>query len=132
MDSRYDELEEGDGENNIGHDGKKEDEEQRIQTLREKTRSLMSGRASCERKWRDSQLAFASILRVSLLLFVAGSCSTRYFLFLNTCVLAALIAWLAGSGYESSDAFITSARYDTKDEVGIRALVPAVRRILRS
>lgn len=32
-------------------------------SLREKTRSLMSGRASCERKWRDSQLAFASILR---------------------------------------------------------------------
>ena len=32
-------------------------------TLREKTRMLLSGRASCERKWRDSQLAFASILR---------------------------------------------------------------------
>ena len=31
--------------------------------LREKTKALMSGRASCERKWRDSQLAFASILR---------------------------------------------------------------------
>lgn len=32
-------------------------------TLREKTKALMSGRASCERKWRDSQLSFASILR---------------------------------------------------------------------
>lgn len=31
--------------------------------LREKTKTLMGGRASCERKWRDSQLAFASILR---------------------------------------------------------------------
>jgi len=34
-----------------------------VALLREKTKSLMSGRASCERKWRDSQLAFASILR---------------------------------------------------------------------
>jgi len=32
-------------------------------SLREKTRTLMSGRASSERKWRDSQLAFASILK---------------------------------------------------------------------
>lgn len=31
--------------------------------LKEKIRALMSGRASCERKWRDSQLAFSSILR---------------------------------------------------------------------
>ena len=31
--------------------------------LREKTKMLMSGKASCERKWRDSQLAFASILK---------------------------------------------------------------------
>lgn len=31
--------------------------------LREKTKTLMSGKASCERKWRDSQLAFAGILR---------------------------------------------------------------------
>eukprot|EP00934_Nitzschia_sp_Nitz4_P005220 Nitzschia sp. Nitz4//scaffold365_size14809//9197//13081//NITZ4_008914-RA/size14809-snap-gene-0.9-mRNA-1//-1//CDS//3329549289//5210//frame0 len=31
--------------------------------LREKQKALMSGRASCERKWRDSQLAFASILK---------------------------------------------------------------------
>jgi len=34
-----------------------------VALLREKTKSLLSGRASCERKWRDSQLAFASILR---------------------------------------------------------------------
>ena len=31
--------------------------------LKDKTKALMSGRASCERKWRDSQLAFASILK---------------------------------------------------------------------
>eukprot|EP00980_Cylindrotheca_fusiformis_P004980 scaffold1054_cov124-Cylindrotheca_fusiformis.AAC.20 len=31
--------------------------------LKEKQRALISGRASCERKWRDSQLAFASILK---------------------------------------------------------------------
>lgn len=34
-----------------------------VAALREKQKALMSGRASCERKWRDSQLAFASILR---------------------------------------------------------------------
>jgi len=34
-----------------------------VLSLKEKTRSLMSGRASCERKWRDSQLSFASILK---------------------------------------------------------------------
>ena len=34
-----------------------------VALLREKTKALMGGRASCERKWRDSQLAFASILR---------------------------------------------------------------------
>lgn len=34
-----------------------------VQNLKEKTRTLLSGRASCERKWRDSQLAFAGILR---------------------------------------------------------------------
>lgn len=34
--------------------------------LREKTKTLMSGKASCERKWRDSQLAFASILRAAI------------------------------------------------------------------
>jgi DNA polymerase sigma len=35
--------------------------------IRDKTRALLSGRASCERKWRDSQLAFASILRAVVL-----------------------------------------------------------------
>mmetsp|Transcript_40348 Transcript_40348/g.46447 ORF Transcript_40348/g.46447 Transcript_40348/m.46447 type:complete len:1244 (-) Transcript_40348:1056-4787(-) len=34
-----------------------------VALLREKTKTLMGGRASCERKWRDSQLAFSSILR---------------------------------------------------------------------
>ena len=34
-----------------------------VVALREKQKALMSGRASCERKWRDSQLAFASILK---------------------------------------------------------------------
>jgi len=43
-----------------------ENDDERLQELREKTRALMSGRASCERKWRDSQLAFASILKVCL------------------------------------------------------------------
>ena len=46
-------------------DEQQEKDEERAQMLREKTRALMSGRASCERKWRDSQLAFASILKVS-------------------------------------------------------------------
>lgn len=31
--------------------------------LKEKLKTLLSGRASCERKWRDSQLAFSSILK---------------------------------------------------------------------
>jgi hypothetical protein len=34
-----------------------------VLALREKQKALLSGRASCERKWRDSQLAFASILK---------------------------------------------------------------------
>jgi DNA polymerase sigma len=38
-------------------------ESEMVTELREKTKTLMSGKASCERKWRDSQLAFASILR---------------------------------------------------------------------
>jgi hypothetical protein len=44
---------------------KSEEEEatEDVAALREKQKALMSGRASCERKWRDSQLAFASILR---------------------------------------------------------------------
>ena len=45
-------------------DDEQEKDDERVQALREKTRALMSGRASCERKWRDSQLAFASILKV--------------------------------------------------------------------
>jgi len=40
--------------------------EERESALHEKTRALLSGRASCERKWRDSQLAFASILKAAL------------------------------------------------------------------
>jgi hypothetical protein len=46
--------------------GSQEEEESQSEAataLREKTRTLMGGRASCERKWRDSQLAFASILK---------------------------------------------------------------------
>jgi DNA polymerase sigma/type II secretory pathway pseudopilin PulG len=39
------------------------DESASVAALRDKTRALLSGRASCERKWRDSQLAFSSILR---------------------------------------------------------------------
>lgn len=35
-------------------------------TFHEKTRALLGGRASCERKWRDSQLAFAGILKAIL------------------------------------------------------------------
>ena len=83
---RFDDIEYADGENNNVHDGKKEDDEQRTQTLREKTRALMSGRASCERKWRDSQLAFASILKVRFLfgripvsLSIVGDCSLTIF-----------------------------------------------------
>lgn len=40
-----------------------EERSENLLALREKQKALMSGRASCERKWRDSQLAFASILR---------------------------------------------------------------------
>lgn len=40
--------------------------EERQSALHEKTRALLSGRASCERKWRDSQLAFAAILKAAL------------------------------------------------------------------
>lgn len=40
-----------------------DDLEQKPDALYEKIRALMSGKASCERKWRDSQLSFASILR---------------------------------------------------------------------
>jgi hypothetical protein len=40
-----------------------EEPSETVVAFREKEKALMSGRASCERKWRDSQLAFASILR---------------------------------------------------------------------
>jgi hypothetical protein len=40
-----------------------EEDSENVLALREKQKALMSGRASCERKWRDSQLAFASILK---------------------------------------------------------------------
>lgn len=43
-----------------------EAESEAASTLRDKTKTLMSGRASCERKWRDSQLAFSSILRAAV------------------------------------------------------------------
>ncbi|GKY91072.1 hypothetical protein MPSEU_000080000 [Mayamaea pseudoterrestris] len=45
------------------HDGV---EDEAVTSLREKTRQLMSGRASNLRKWRDAQLAFASILRAAV------------------------------------------------------------------
>ncbi len=44
-------------------DGSEDEDTENVLALREKQKALMSGRASCERKWRDSQLAFASILR---------------------------------------------------------------------
>lgn len=39
------------------------DESELVLEFREKTRILNSGRASCERKWRDSQQAFSGILK---------------------------------------------------------------------
>jgi hypothetical protein len=67
VDSRFDDADDVDGEDSNGKkDQQQEEDELRTQTLREKTRALMSGRASCERKWRDSQLAFASILKVRI------------------------------------------------------------------
>jgi DNA polymerase sigma len=62
-------VEEEDGKSHMSssaaasHDGV---EDENAVQLREKTRTLMSGRASNERKWRDSQLAFASILRATV------------------------------------------------------------------
>lgn len=50
------------GETELNGNGKSEAE----LALTEKTRSLLAGRASCERKWRDSQLAFAAILEATL------------------------------------------------------------------
>lgn len=54
------------GENMDTEDDEQTEEEHLSENafaLKEKTKALMSGRASCERKWRDSQLAFASILK---------------------------------------------------------------------
>ena len=54
-------------EDNLTADTEVDDEEKEPSpnavALKEKQKALMSGRASCERKWRDSQLAFASILK---------------------------------------------------------------------
>lgn len=47
----------------INEDKEKEELTENAVELREKQRALISGRASCERKWRDSQLAFSSILK---------------------------------------------------------------------
>jgi hypothetical protein len=46
-----------------GHVAAEDELSETVVTFREKEKALMSGRASCERKWRDSQLAFASILK---------------------------------------------------------------------
>jgi len=42
-----------------------EADEDLAEKLKEKTGALMGGRASNERKWRDAQVAFANILKVS-------------------------------------------------------------------
>jgi len=68
VDSKFDDAE-GDLSKGIvskADDDAQEKDDERSQQLREKTRALMSGRASCERKWRDSQLAFASIIKVCI------------------------------------------------------------------
>jgi len=54
-------------ENDNHDDGLAEEVSEAASALREKTRSLMTGRASCERKWRDSQLSFASILKAAVM-----------------------------------------------------------------
>ena len=53
------------------------EESEAASTLKEKMRALMSGRASCERKWRDSQLAFAAILRAVVTNPTAGTLLRR-------------------------------------------------------
>jgi hypothetical protein len=60
------EKESGKGESKsiAGDEDAEEEPSEDVIAFREKQKALMSGRASCERKWRDSQLAFASILRV--------------------------------------------------------------------
>lgn len=53
-----------------------EADEEFAETLKEKTGALMGGRASNERKWRDSQVAFANILKVRYgLVVIAKLCS---------------------------------------------------------
>jgi hypothetical protein len=54
----------GDAKSTDGDEDAEEEPSENVLAFREKQKALMSGRASCERKWRDSQLAFASILRV--------------------------------------------------------------------
>lgn len=51
------------GKSQDGDEGSEEELTENVLAFREKQKTLMSGRASCERKWRDSQLAFASILK---------------------------------------------------------------------
>lgn len=46
-----------------GEEDSEEEPSEVVLAFREKQKTLLSGRASCERKWRDSQLAFASILK---------------------------------------------------------------------
>jgi hypothetical protein len=43
--------------------------------LKEKTHALMGGRASNDRKWKDSQVSFANILKVRFVLLI---CSLSY------------------------------------------------------
>lgn len=57
------EQEKGEAKSTDGEDSSKEEASEAVLAFREKQKTLMSGRASCERKWRDSQLAFASILK---------------------------------------------------------------------
>jgi hypothetical protein len=53
-----------DGDESTKNDSNQPKEESPLALeLKDKQKSLMSGRASCERKWRDSQLAFSSILK---------------------------------------------------------------------
>jgi hypothetical protein len=58
-----DEKEKGEAKSLDSRDSTEEVPSETVLTFREKEKALLSGRASCERKWRDSQLAFASILK---------------------------------------------------------------------
>ena len=55
--------EKGESKSTDGSVAAEEELSETVVAFREKEKALMSGRASCERKWRDSQLAFASILK---------------------------------------------------------------------